>query len=206
MTEHNPHTRLEAFSDGVFAIALTLLIIDIKIPSTVEIHSNEEFWHTLKHMVPSIFAFLMSFGIILITWVNHAHMIKLVNKSSPQFIYANGFLLLSVVFVPFPTSLLGEYIFTDYSSPAVLLYSAVYAVQALGWQFISRAALKPNNLLTKNEKSTASMRKILNDSYFAMTLYSASAVLALWFPLTIACIISLLWLFWLIYGINLKHE
>ena len=71
MSETNPNSRLEAFCDGVFAIALTLLIIDIKILPTIEINSNADFWLALKHIVPSVLAFVLSFTIILITWVNH---------------------------------------------------------------------------------------------------------------------------------------
>src|SRR5258705_2910552 len=99
MAETNPNSRLEAFCDGVFAIALTLLVIDIKIPSTIAINNTADFWLALRHVAPSIFAFVLSFIIILITWVNHHNTLKLVNKSSPSFIYANGFLLLTVVFV-----------------------------------------------------------------------------------------------------------
>jgi uncharacterized membrane protein len=58
MAESNPNSRLEAFCDGVFAIALTLLIIDIKIPSTEKINNTSEFWLALKHIAPSIFASL----------------------------------------------------------------------------------------------------------------------------------------------------
>ena len=142
MAETNPNSRLEAFCDGVFAIALTLLIIDIKIPSTAEINNTPGFWHALKLIVPSIFAFVLSFIVILITWVNHHNSLKLISKSSPSFIYANGLLLLTVVFVPFPTSLVGEYISTDHASPAVILYDAVLALQAIGWILICNAALK----------------------------------------------------------------
>jgi len=125
--------RLEAFCDGVFAIALTLLIIDVKIPSTEKINNTADFWLALKHMAPSIFAFGLSFTIILITWVNHHAGLKLVNKTSASFIYANGFLLLTVVFIPFPTSLMGEYILTDHASPVVILYDSTLALQAVGW-------------------------------------------------------------------------
>src|SRR5437773_1721904 len=97
MEETNLNTRIEAFSDGVFAIALTLLIIDIKLPANVAIHSNADFWLALNDIAPSIFAFILSFTIIYITWVNHHNSFKLVNKSSPSSIYANGLLLLTVV-------------------------------------------------------------------------------------------------------------
>src|SRR5437867_3462277 len=120
MTEENINSRLEAFSDGVFAFAITLLIIDIKIPPSVTINNTVDFWLALKHISPSIFAFLLSFTIILITWVNHHATLKLVNKPSYPFMYANGLFLLTVVFFPFPTALLGEYILTDHAAPAVI--------------------------------------------------------------------------------------
>ena len=102
MSEANVNTRFEAFCDGVFAIAMTLLVIDIKIPSTVEINSTADLWREISHITPSIFAFLLSFAVILITWVNHHNGSKLLKKtSSSAFLYANGFLLLTVVFIPF---------------------------------------------------------------------------------------------------------
>jgi uncharacterized membrane protein len=204
MTEANINSRLEAFCDGVFAIALTLLIIDIKIPATTEINNTVDFLFALRHIAPSIFAFLLSFSIIFITWVNHHNGIKLVNKSSPSFIYANGFLLLTVVFIPFPTSLMGEYLLTDHAAPAVVLYTSVMAFQAIGWVLIGTAALK--NGLAKNEKSIPVIRQNRNYGYFAFFLYSLCATVAIWFPLTIAIITTIIWILWLIVGINIKHE
>jgi len=204
MAEANPNSRLEAFCDGVFAIALTLLIIDIKIPSTEIINNTSDFWLALKHIAPSIFAFLLSFAIILISWVNHHNSLKLVNKSSPSFIYANGFLLLTVVFIPFPTSLIGEYLFTDHLAPAVILYDALLAFQAIGWILLTRTALK--NQLTKNEKSALVIRENGKYGYFAFAVYILCAIIAFWFPLTITIVTALIWIFWLIWGINIKTD
>jgi len=204
MAEVNSNARLETFCDGVFAIALTLLIIDIKIPSATEINNTSDFWAALRHITPSIFTFVLSFTIILITWVNHHNGAKLVNKLSASFIYANGFLLLTVVFIPFPTSLMGEHLLTDHAAPAVVLYTSVLALQAIGWVLISRAALK--NHLGKNEKSIAIIRQNGTYGFFAFILYSLCATMAFWFPLTVAIITTITWIFWLIMGINIKHE
>lgn len=204
MSESNPYTRLEAFCDGVFAIALTLLIIDIKIPSTEKINNTADLWLALKHITPSVLAFILSFTIILITWVNHHNALKLGNKSSASFIYANGFLLFTVVVMPFPTSLLGEYILTDHAAPAVILYESTMALQALGWILIVNSALK--NHLGKSEKATLQIRKNGQFGYFAFILYSLCAIIAIWFPLAIAITTTITWIFWLIHGINIKHE
>jgi uncharacterized membrane protein len=204
MPETNPNTRLEAFCDGVFAIALTLLIIEIKIPSTAEISSTADFWHALKHIAPAISAFVLSFIIIFITWVSHHNNLKLVNKSTNSFIYANGFLLLTVVFIPFPTALLGEYLLTDHSAPAVVLYNSTLSLQAMGWILMTGAAYK--NQLGKSEKAMLEIRKNGRYGYFAFVLYALCAILAFWFPFAIAVITTLTWIFWLIAGINIKHE
>lgn len=204
MAETNPNSRLEAFCDGVFAIALTLLIIDVTIPSSTKIDTDNDVWLALNHILPSIFAFILSFIIILITWVNHHGVLKLINNSSASFIYANGFLLFTVVFLPFPTALLGKYLLTDHSSPAVILYVATLAFQAIGWILLTSAAL--NNRLTKDELSALTIRKNRNYGYAAFIVYSLCAIIACWFPLTIAIITTFIWIFWLAWGINLKHE
>src|SRR5262245_11989279 len=121
MSEHNQNARLETFCDGVFAIAMTLLIIDIKIAAPEHITNKAELWRALQHLVPAIYAFLLSFTIIFITWVNHHGLLKLVHKSSASFIFANGFLLLSVVAIPFPTGLMGEFLREPFGAPSVVL-------------------------------------------------------------------------------------
>ena len=204
MAETNANSRLEAFCDGVFAIAITLLVIDIKIPATTRIQNTADFWHALKLISPSFFAFLLSFGVVLITWVNHHNHLKLINKSSSSFLYANGFLLLTVAFIPFPTSLLGDYLLTDYAAPAVILYNGVLTFQAIGWILISRTELK--NDLGRSEKANLEIRKAGNFGFFAFVLYLLCTILAIWFPLGIAVFTTLSWIFWLIFGINVRHE
>jgi uncharacterized membrane protein len=204
MSETNHNSRLEAFCDGVFAIALTLLIIDIKIPSTEKINTTAEFWIALKHIAPSILAFILSFIIILITWVNHHNSLRLVNRSSASYIYANGFMLLTVVFIPFPTSLMGEYILTDHAAPAVIIYDSTLALQAISWILLTGAVLKDQ--IAKSEKAILTIRKSRKFGYFAFVLYSLFAIIAIWFPLTIAIITTITWIFWLVWSIRLKNE
>jgi uncharacterized membrane protein len=193
-------TRLEAFSDGVFAIALTLLIIDIKVPASEGIGNTRELWLALRHLGPSIFAFVLSFAIILITWVNHHRFFRLLNKSSGSFIYANGLLLLTVVFMPFPTGLVGEYVLTDHAAPAVVVYNSVTAVQAVGWILVSGAALR--NRLAKDEKSAVLVREGRRNGYFALVVYSLLALIALWFPLAMAIVTTMLWAYWLTFSLR----
>jgi TMEM175 potassium channel family protein len=198
MADPHPNSRLEAFCDGVFAIALTLLIIDIKVPAAEGIRTTRELWLALRHLGPAILAFVVSFGVILITWVNHHRFFRLVNKSSGPFVYANGFLLLTVVFMPFPTALVGEYLLTDHVAPAVIIYNSVTAVQAVSWILVTGAALR----LTKDEKSAALVREGHRNGYFALVVYSLLAVVAFWFPLAIAILTTMLWAYWLTFSLT----
>jgi uncharacterized membrane protein len=203
MSDPHPNARLEAFCDGVFAIALTLLIVDIKLTSPESIGSTADLWRALRLLGPSIGAFVLSFGVILITWVNHHAFLKLVHKSTSSFIYANGFLLLTVVFIPFPTSLLGEFVWTDHAAPAVVLYDGVLAVQAIGWVLLAGTALR--NQLANNEPSALAMRGNERNGYFAFAFYSLLAIVALWFPFAVAIVTTMSWIFWLTLSIRLQH-
>jgi uncharacterized membrane protein len=201
MTHTN--ARLETFCDGVFAIALTLLIVEIKTPSPEAIGSSREMWLALERLAPSLFAFVLSFGIIFITWVNHHAAFQLIDKSSASFIYANGFLLLTVAVMPVPTALVGEYLFTDHAGPAVVIYNSVTAVQALAWILLSGAALR--NQLTRDQKCAAIMRRNHRNGYFAFALYSLLALIAFWAPLAIAFVTTMLWIYWLVFGLRVAR-
>jgi uncharacterized membrane protein len=204
MSDANPNARLETFCDGVFAIALTLLIIDIRIPAAAVIRNTREFWIALRHLAPSLFAFFLSFAVILITWVNHHGYFKLLDKSSPSFIYANGFLLLTVVLMPFPTALLGEYVFTDHAAPAVVLYELVIVIQSVAWVITSGVALK--NGLTRSDRSAQLMRENYRNGVLATAVYSLMAAAGFWLPLSVAFVTTLTWAFWLYFGIRAKAE
>jgi uncharacterized membrane protein len=203
MADAKANSRLEAFSDGVFAIAITLLIIDVRLPAGEGAASTAELWRALAHLAPSVFAFLLSFAIVLITWVNHHATLDLINRSSPSFVYANGFLLLTIVFIPFPTELLGTYLLTDHAAPAVVLYNAESAAQAIGWILLTGAAL--NNQLAIDDKSTTTLREVRKKGHFAFVLYSGFSIMALWFPIAVAVVTTLSWVFWLALSIRLKQ-
>ena len=97
--------RLAFFSDAVFAIALTILVLELKAPLPDNIHNSNELWQWLLHLLPSIFAFILSFTIISISWVNHHSTMKLIHKCTAHFMYSNVFLLLTIVIIPFPNIL-----------------------------------------------------------------------------------------------------
>ena len=197
------NARLEAFCDGVFAIAITLLILEVHAPTPSDVGTTAELWGALTHLLPSLFAFLLSFAVILITWVNHHGALRLLNGTCASFMYANGFLLLAVVSIPFTAGLLGEFLLTDHAAPAVVLYDAVLAALALGWVFLTESALR--NKLTIDEHATATTRANARKSYVAVALYSGLAVVAIWLPMAVAIVTTASWVSWLILGLRLKH-
>jgi uncharacterized membrane protein len=198
------NARLEAFCDAVFAFALTLLIIDVRIPNMEDIHTRAALWVALRGLAPAFSAFLLSFGVILITWVNHHNTLKLVHGCSTGFIYANGLLLLGVVCIPFTTSLLGAFILTDSAAPAVALYNGVLAAQALGWISIANAVLR--NQLWSNERAAAVVRERTRRGYEALGLYSGLALLGLWLPKTAAVITTSTWILWLTLSLHASED
>ena len=100
--------RVEAFSDGVFAIAITLLVLELKVPHVGD-GGNGRLAAALLAQWPSYLAFVTSFATILIMWVSHHHMFTFVRRADARFLYANGLLLFVVTVVPFPTALVAEY-------------------------------------------------------------------------------------------------
>ncbi len=203
MAALHKNARLEAFSDGVFAIALTLLILDIRLPSSQHFASSSELWQALYGLKAAIFAFLLSFAIIFITWVNHHATMEQVIGSSTSFMYANAFLLLTVVFLPFPAALLGDVIGTNHAAPAVVLYNSVLAIQAIAWIAVKSTAL--NDRLAANESAIAVMRENRRHGYVALVLYSVLALAAFWFPLAVAIVTTLSWILWLVLGIRMSR-
>src|SRR5258708_25881489 len=122
-TEEKETGRLEAFSDGVFAIAMTLLALDLKVPHQGDRASASELALWLAQHGPSYLAFTTSFGTALVMWVHHHGMFRLIRKVTSGFLFANGFLLLLVTVVPFPTALISAY----FGKPGSAVASAVYA-------------------------------------------------------------------------------
>jgi uncharacterized membrane protein len=205
MSEESTNSRLEAFCDAVFAIALTLLILEIKAPVAANIQTSADLWLSLKHLLPSVFAFLLSFTTIIVSWVNHHSFMKAIHKSTPAFLYANIFLLLTVVIIPFPTTLLAEFCFTRAAAPAVILYSLSILLTNLGWIVVTRTALLHKSL-PKNEAAKAMIKEMSRQGQMAFFLYLACAILAFWLPVLVAIVISLTFLIWLVLGLRYKQE
>jgi len=201
---HNEMARIESFSDGVYAIAITLLVLTITVPAVASIHSSSDLWHQLGQLWPSFFAFVLSFGIILVSWVNHHGLFTLLRKSSPTFLFANGFLLFGVVLAPFSTMLLADYIMTDYAQPAVVFYSFTSLLQNLGWYFVTIAVIK-SGLLKETHVVIAEFNRRRRYALVGLAIYSFTLIISWWFPMTAVGLIAALWMLWMILGLTSKR-
>jgi uncharacterized membrane protein len=129
--------RLEAFSDGVFAVAITLLVIEIAVPT------GEDLWHQLREEWPSFAAFFVSFWVIGIIWVNHHGVLDHLKRANRGVLYLNLLLLMTVVFIPFSTALLAEHLKSGADEEvAAVVYSAAFTAMGLAfgslWTYITR--------------------------------------------------------------------
>jgi uncharacterized membrane protein len=193
MTE-NP-TRLEAFSDGVFAIAITLLILEIKVPHA---EHGGGLWAGLLALWPSYIAFLMSFVVILIMWVNHHELLRMVERVNYPILFANGLLLLTVTFVPFPTAVLAEHLETPEAKAAVAFYCATFVANGLVWNLLFHTMVRSG--LLRPEVSAATIAGVRKAYYTGLTVYLAAMMLALVRPWLGLLLNASLWILWVRLG------
>jgi uncharacterized membrane protein len=124
--------RVEAFSDGVLAIAITLLVLDLRVPDV-----EHGLAPALLDLWPNYAAYVVSFLVIGIMWVNHHAIFGLVARVDRPLLFINLALLLCIAAVPFPTALLAEYLLVPTeSNVAAIAYGTLMVITALAWQAI----------------------------------------------------------------------
>lgn len=166
--------RLAALSDGVFAVAMTLLVLDLKPPRTEAITSEHGLWHALVELSPGLVTFVMSFLTLGIFWVGQQTQLSLFTRGSRDLAWIHIGFLMAVTLVPFSTALLAQFItyrlaLVAYWLNIVLLGSALFA----SWRKAKREQLlKPE---ATDEISSAVERRIV----IAQTLYAIGALLCL---------------------------
>jgi uncharacterized membrane protein len=174
--------RLEAFSDGVFAVAITLLVLEIGIPE------GNDLWEKLGDEWPSFAAFFVSFWVIGIIWVNHHGVIDHLKRADRGVLYLNLFLLMSVVLIPFATALMAQNLNSgddEHVAAAVYAVSFVLMAVAFGvlWEYITRHREKLGVELTDEEVRRRSLAFQIGNPFYALAVIvafvSAAAVLVI---------------------------
>ncbi|MFL5665352.1 MAG: TMEM175 family protein [Ktedonobacteraceae bacterium] len=194
--------RLEAFSDGVFAIAITLLVLDLQVPVLTTI-TPQAVAMALGAKWPTYLTFMFSFVTLLIAWVYHHRLLEGAKHAGTGLLFTNGMLLLIVSAAPFPTALLGAYLTT----PAASVVSAIYAgyIGALNftynllWWVVVRQQRRNH---PKGWRPPTSM--IL--SYLGFPCYLVAVGIAFWSPVVTLVICGTLWAVWTIMAPMLSAE
>jgi uncharacterized membrane protein len=188
--------RLEAFSDGVFAIAITLLVLELNVPE------GEHLWEQLKDQWPSFAAFFVSFWVIGIIWVNHHGVLDHLARADRGVLYLNLLLLFTVVFIPFPTALLAEHLRegeTDYI--AALIYSGSFFAMGLAfgvlWEYITRHRTRLGVELTDDE-----VRRLSRSFQLGVPIYAIAVATSFISPAVVLVIIGLLAVYYAVAGMR----
>ena len=129
--------RLEAFSDGVFAIAITLLVLEIAVPHLEE---PGELGQAILDLWPSYIAYATSFLTIGIMWINHHSVFRQLGEIDHRFLFLNLGLLMCISFVPFPTTLLADYAWGGDGTSAALAYGITLTITAIFFNLLWRYA------------------------------------------------------------------
>jgi len=187
--------RVEAFSDGVFAIAITLLILEIRAP---EAGAAGGLWAGLRALWPSYVAFLLSFFVILVMWVNHHELMRLVRVVTYPLLFANGLLLLTVTFVPFPTAVLAQHLATSEAKVAVAFYCGTFVVNSLAWGLVFSTMVRGGLFHAGVDAGT--IQRVRRAYLAGPLVYVVATLVALRQPLLGLALNASLWLLWIRLG------
>lgn len=165
-------SRVEAFSDGVFAIAITLLILEIHIPdfeeSTTLLQAVFHEWH-------SFLALLVGFFTILICWINHHYMFTFIQQTNSKLLLFNGFKLLVVTITPFATALLSKHLETDWIKSAINIYALNFMFMGLAMTGVWHYAYVQGFLkASSKEVLSAASRLYLFSTIFPVAIWIVS--------------------------------
>ena len=151
----NETARVEAFSDGVFAIAITLLVLNLKVPTVPVGHLGE----ALARQWPMYAAFLISFAFIGIMWVNHHRLFNHIRRSDNWLLFLNLLLLLGVTVVPFPTALLAAHFDATDRTVAAAVFNGTYFAIAIFFNVLWRHAVRGELLDSATQESASAISR-----------------------------------------------
>jgi uncharacterized membrane protein len=171
-------TRTEAFSDGVLAIAITLLVLDLSVP--VRGTLNESLARALAHEWPSYAAYVTSFLIIGIIWVNHHAVFQLIGRVDRTALFLNLLLLMTVATIPFTTRLLATYLTAGSAArTAAVVYSAVMLAMSFGFAGLFAYVAYHPVLLAEGVDPAGVRASILRFSTVGTALYAGTIIIAI---------------------------
>jgi uncharacterized membrane protein len=173
-------TRLDAFSDGIFAIAMTLLVLEIRLPEQI---APGTLGAHLLHLWRSYLAFVTSFATIGVMWVNHHRIFNLIRRTDQVVLALNLLLMLGVSFLPFPTLVVARHIQTPDARTAAMFFNGIFAGIAFAWAFLWLYVTHRQDLLHE-DADHASIHAISRQYLLGPLYYIVALVVAIYSPLT----------------------
>lgn len=162
-------SRIEAFSDGVIAIIITIMVFDLKLP---QIESEANVWNELSTLIPRFTSYGVSFIMIAIMWVNHHQLFHQIRHTDRKLLWYNITLLFWMSLIPFVTHFIGGNPHLPY---AWMLYSIVFFMNALSFSFLRNYAVRQD--LLHQTISVHAHKKVLRKNQLAMLIYLCAGVL-----------------------------
>jgi len=157
--------RLEAFSDGVIAVIITIMVLELKVPRDTTLVS-------LRSILPQFLSYLLSFLVVAIMWVNHHHMLHSARRADARLLWSNNTLLFWMSLVPFVTAYMGDH----YRDPrAVALYGVVLSLCSVSFAVLRSAIVQHHR---DNPDMVRYHRRVQSKNLYSMLLYTASVPLA----------------------------
>jgi len=169
--------RFETYSDGVFAIAATLLVLSFSAASGLH-----DLGSHLLHLWPSYLAYATSFLTIGIIWMNHHYCVETIARADRTLMFLNLLLLLTVAFLPFPTRLVAQYLQHDGEQVAVYVYDATFVLMAVIYNVWWRYASNGRRLIADSVPDSG-LRAINRAFAPGIPMYAIAFLAAIWSPL-----------------------
>lgn len=187
--------RLEAFSDGVFAVAITLLVLDLQVPKLNENATGMTLASALAHDWPAYIAFVTSFFTVLILWVSHHSIFRMVQRTNARLLFANGLLLMLTTVVPFSTSLVTQYLQFPGAKVACAVYGGIFVLMSLAFNLLWYGVLADRKLL-RADASDQVVARINRNYRLGTPAYLLATIAAFVSPYLTIGICTALWIFW----------
>ena len=177
-------SRLEAFSDGVIAIIITIMVLEIKIPHGTDLTA-------IKPLIPVALSYLFSFIYVGIYWNNHHHLFQVVREVNGAILWGNLHLLFWISLLPFATGWIDE---NQFSSFPVAFYGFILAMCGMAWKILTI-------IIIRHEGPTSRLREVYKSDYkqyLSVVLYVSGIIIAFFYPLVSVFLYVLVAVTWVI--------
>lgn len=189
--------RLEAFSDGIFSVAITLLAIEIGI-GQYQAPTNLNLWERITEKWPEYFTYFNSFATVLLIWIGHHKIFNRVWKADHWVILLNGLVLLFVVLFPYPTKTVGTFIGTPAVNTAVAFYAGFTGIIVLCMLLLNLGIINHSKNIINPDRNLPWFKRQIRQQIAAIAVYGIAALLAFYSPAVSLSITFAMWVFWAI--------